>query len=200
MKFLKFAVWGETVSSILGQTLNPYDLTRSPGGSSGGTGAGISANFGLIGIGTDTINSIRSPASACSLVGFRPTIGLVSRSGIVPYALSQDTAGPIMRTVEDAAKVLDVISGWDPEDGATAWSLGNIPQSYTDFLNIDGLIGKRIGIIKSFFGKEKINEEVNTVIYEALEIAKEKGATLIPIEENIDADELDRKSVGRERV
>lgn len=186
----EFAVWGETVSSIMGQTLNPYDLTRSPGGSSGGTGAGIAANFGLIGIGSDTINSIRSPASACNLVGFRPTVGLVSRAGLVPYALTQDTAGPIMRTVEDTAKVLDVISGWDPDDGATAWSIGNIPKSYMDFLNIDGLSGKRIGIIKSFFGKEARHEEVNTVIDKALKLAKEKGAILIPIEENIDADEL----------
>ena len=81
----EFAIWVETLSSILGQTVNPYDLTRTPGGSSGGTGAGVAANFGLIGIGTDTINSIRSPASACSLAGIRPTVGLVSRAGIVPY-------------------------------------------------------------------------------------------------------------------
>lgn len=186
----EFAVWGETVSSILGQTLNPYDLTRSPGGSSGGTGAGIAANFGLIGIGTDTINSIRSPASACSLVGFRPTVGLVSRAGVVPYALTQDTAGPIMRTVEDTARVLDVISGWDANDNATAWSIDNMPKSYTDFLNEDGLSGKRIGIIKSFFGNEPVHEEVNDVIYKSLEVVKEKGASLIDIEENIDADEL----------
>lgn len=186
----EFAVWGETVSSILGQTLNPYDLSRSPGGSSGGTGAGIAANFGLIGIGTDTINSIRSPASACNLVGFRPTIGLVSRSGVIPYALTQDTAGPIMRTVEDTAKVLDVIAGWDPEDGATAWSIDKTPKSYRDSLKVDGLSGKRIGVIKSFFGKEPIHEEVNTVINKALEISKENGAILIDIEEDIDADKL----------
>lgn len=186
----EFAVWGETVSSILGQTLNPYDLTRSPGGSSGGTGAGIASDFGLIGIGTDTINSIRSPASACSLVGFRPTLGLVSRAGIVPYALTQDTAGPIMRTVKDTAKVLDVISGWDPNDPATAWSIGNIPSSYMDFLNINGLFGKRIGVVKSFFGKEPIHQEVNTVIYNCLKVIEGKGAILVHIEEDIDADKL----------
>lgn len=186
----EFAVWGETVSSILGQTLNPYDLARSPGGSSGGTGAGIAANFGLIGIGTDTINSIRSPASACSLVGFRPTVGLVSRSGVVPYALTQDTAGPIMRTVEDTARVLDVIAGWDPKDPITAWSINNIPKSYTNYLNKDGLKDKRIGILKSFFGSEPIHEEVNKVIYTGLEVMKENGAILVDITEAINADEL----------
>lgn len=186
----EFAVWGETISSILGQTLNPYDFTRTPGGSSGGTGAGIAANFGIIGIGTDTINSIRSPASACNLVGFRPTIGLVSRSGIIPYSLTQDTAGPIMRTVEDTAKVLDVIVGYDATDPATAWSIGHIPETYTKFLNKDGLRGKRIGILKSFFGEEKIHEEVNSIIYESLEVMKNNGALLIPIEEEINTDEL----------
>ena len=186
----EFAIWGETVSSILGQTLNPYDLTRTPGGSSGGTGAGIAANFAIIGIGTDTINSIRSPASACNLIGFRPTLGLVSRSGIIPYSLTQDTAGPIMRTVEDTAKVLDIISGYDMEDPITAWSIGHIPKTYTDFLNKDGLQGKTIGILKSFFGKEKIHEEVNTIIYSSLEEMKNNGAILIDIEEEIDTDEL----------
>lgn len=186
----EFAVWGETVSSILGQTLNPYDLTRSPGGSSGGTGAGIAANFALIGIGTDTINSIRSPASACSLVGFRPTIGLVSRTGVVPYALTQDTAGPIMRTVEDTAKVLDVISGFDPEDPITAWSVNNTPKSYTDFLDEKGLEGKRIGILDSFFGKEEIHEEVNKAMNKSIDLMKDKGAVFVNITEDINSDEL----------
>ncbi|MBZ2175178.1 hypothetical protein K8M07_07900 [Schnuerera sp. xch1] len=186
----EFAVWGETISSILGQTLNPYDFTRTPGGSSGGTAAGIAANFGIIGIGTDTINSIRSPASACSLVGFRPTIGLVSRNGIIPYSLTQDTAGPIMRTVEDTAKVLDVIVGYDTADPATAWSIGRIPETYTRFLNKEGLKGKRIGILKSFFGNEEIHEEVNEVIYNSLEDMKKNGAFLIDIKENLDTDQL----------
>lgn len=186
----EFAVWGETISSILGQTLNPYDLDRTPGGSSGGTGAGIAANFGIIGIGTDTINSIRSPASACSLVGFRPTVGLVSRDGIVPYSMTQDTAGPIMRTVEDTARVLDVIAGYDPSDPQTAWSIGHIPKTYTEFLNKDGLKGKRIGVLNSFFGNESIHSEVNEVINNSLEQMKNSGAILIPIEEYIDADKL----------
>lgn len=186
----EFAVWGETASSILGQTLNPYDLTRTPGGSSGGTGAGISSNFGIIGIGTDTINSVRSPASACSLVGFRPTVGLVSRDGIVPYSMTQDTAGPIMRTVEDTAKVLDVIAGYDSDDPATAWSIGKVPETYTRFLNKEGLKGKRIGVLKSFFGDKEIHQEVNKVINNSLEEMKKNGATIVSIEENIDADKL----------
>lgn len=186
----EFAIWGETVSSILGQTTNPYDFTRTPGGSSGGTGASIAANFGTIGIGTDTINSIRSPASACNLVGFRPTIGLVSRSGIVPYSLTQDTAGPIMRTVEDTAKVLDVIAGYDTADPATAKSIDHLPQSYTSSLKKDGLQEKRIGILHSFFGKEDIHKEVNHIILNNIEKMKENGAAFIDLGEDIDADEL----------
>ena len=186
----EFAIWGETISSVLGQTLNPYDLTRTPGGSSGGTGAAISSNIGIIGIGTDTINSVRSPASACSLVGFRPTIGLVSRDGIVPYSLTQDTSGPIMRTVEDTAKVLDVIAGYDEKDSSTAWSKGKVPNTYTKYLNKDGLNRKRLGVLKSFFGNEEIHQEVNNIINNSIEVMRKNGAIIVPIKENIDADRL----------
>lgn len=183
----EFAIWGETVSSILGQTLNPYDLTRTPGGSSGGTGAGITANFGVIGMGTDTINSIRSPASANCLVGIRPTIGLVSRSGIVPYSLTQDTAGPICRTVEDCARTLDIIAGYDKTDDVTAWSAGNIPNTYTEFLKKDGLKFKKVGILKSFFGTEQKHLEVNNAIENAIDIMRKNGAEIIPLDDNIDS-------------
>jgi Asp-tRNA(Asn)/Glu-tRNA(Gln) amidotransferase A subunit family amidase len=184
----EFAIWGETISSILGQTLNPYDLTRTPGGSSGGTGAGIAANFGVVGLGTDTINSIRSPASANSLVGFRPTIGLVSRDGIVPYSLTQDTAGPICRTVEDAVRTLDVIAGYDSADAETAWAVGMTPaQSYTAFLKKDGMKGRRIGILESFFGKEEKHAEVTRVTREAIKVFSQNGAETIPITEAIDS-------------
>ena len=166
----EFAIWGETISSILGQTVNPYDLTRTPGGSSGGTGASIAANIGIIGMGTDTINSVRSPASANSLVGIRPTIGLVSRAGIIPYSLTQDTAGPICRTVEDAVRTLDVIVGYDEKDAETAWSVGQKRDSYIDHLQKDGMEGKRIGILKSLFGKEKCNASTNQVIETALQV------------------------------
>jgi len=177
----EYAVWGETVSSMLGQTLNPYDLTRTPGGSSGGTGAALAANFGIVGIGTDTVNSIRSPASSNSIVGIRPTIGLVSRNGIIPYSFTQDAAGPMARTVKDAAKMLNVLAGYDPGDPATAWSIGNIQKDYTKYLKIDGLKGKRIGILRSFFGTQPIHEEVNAVTNKAIEDCKKLGATLVEL-------------------
>lgn len=186
----EFAVWGETVSSILGQTLNPYDLTRTPGGSSGGTGAAIAANFGVIGIGTDTVNSVRSPASACCLVGFRPTLGLISRSGIVPYSLTQDTAGPLTRTVEDAARTLDALVGWDPLDPLTAWSLGHLPETYTTFLNPEGLKLKRIGVLRSFFGSEQVHEEVNGLMDQALKDMERLGAQLVPLDLELDSARL----------
>jgi len=186
----EFAIWGETVSSMLGQTINPYDLTRTPGGSSGGTGASVAANFGMIGIGTDTINSVRSPASACSLAGFRPTIGLVSRTGIVPYSHTQDTAGPICRTVEDAVKLLDVIKGYDPEDSATAPLEKEIGSSLAGNLKREGLKEKRIGVLRSLFGKEEIHSEVNERISEALETIRQEGGVVIDLQEEIDADYL----------
>ena len=126
---------GTTVSSLGGQTRNPYDLTRTPGGSSGGTGAAIAANFGVLGTGSDTGQSIRSPSSANSLVGLRPTRGLVSRDGVMPFSTTQDEAGPITRTVEDAARMLDVMAGYDPADPITAFSDGHIPRTYTASLD-----------------------------------------------------------------
>src|SRR5438876_11359676 len=107
---------GTTVSSLGGQTRDPYDLTRTPGGASGGTGAAIAGNFGVVGTGSDTGQSVRSPASALSLVGLRPTRGLVSRDGIIPYSSTQDEAGPIARTVDDTARMLDAMAGYDPAD------------------------------------------------------------------------------------
>ncbi|HWR31300.1 MAG TPA: amidase family protein [Negativicutes bacterium] len=186
----EFAIWGETASSILGQTLNPYDLTRTPGGSSGGTGAGLAANFGTVGIGTDTINSIRSPASACSLVGLRPTIGLISREGIIPYSLTQDTAGPIARTVEDAVMVLDVIAGYDPDDAATDWSVGKVPDTYRKYLDPQGLQAKRIGVLRSFFGTGPEHQEVNAAISKSIDAMRAKGAEIVEVKDAIDANQL----------
>lgn len=185
----EFAIWGETTSSLGGQTLNPYDLTRTPGGSSGGTGAGIAANFGVAGIGTDTINSVRSPASANSLVGIRPTLGLVSRSGIVPYSLTQDTAGPICRTVADAAVMLTVISGYDKDDAVTAWSYGQ-DTNYVAALRADGLRGKRLGVLESFFGTEPIHAEVSARARQAIAAMADGGADIVAVPENIDASYL----------
>ena len=196
MNLHEFAIGGETTSSLLGQTLNPYDLTRTPGGSSGGPAVGIAMNFGMVALGTDTVNSIRSPASGCNIVGFRPTYGLVSKGGVIPSSRTQDNVGPMTRTVEDAAKVLNVICGYDPNDISTAWSKGHINRNYHEFLNDKGLKGKRFGILKSFFGKEEVHEEVNKVIKDAFEVIENEGATLIDIEEELDAVKIQKEISG----
>ena len=170
---------GTTVSSLGGQTKNPYDLTRTPGGSSGGTGAAIAANFGALAPGSDTGQSIRSPASAGSLVGLRPTRGLVSRDGIIPLSTTQDAAGPLTRTVEDTAQMLDVIAGYDPNDPITAFSFGKIPKSYTHSLNPEGLAGARIGVLLDFFGANARHEDVNAVTEAAIRQMAGLGATVV---------------------
>lgn len=167
----EFAIWGKSISSIKGQTYNPYDLTRTPGGSSGGTGAALAANFGLVGIGTDTINSIRSPSSANNLVGIRPTVGLVSDEGIVPYSLTQDTAGPMARSVADAAEVLKVIAVRD------------LPES-------NGPSHPRIGVLRSFFGSEPANKAINRVMARVIKELGNIGFELIEIEDQILIGEL----------
>jgi Asp-tRNA(Asn)/Glu-tRNA(Gln) amidotransferase A subunit family amidase len=136
------------VGSAFGVVRNPYDPTRSAGGSSGGSGAGVAANFGMIAIGEDTGGSIRNPAAVQNLVGLRPTVPLVSRFGMMPAKPANDTLGPITRTVEDAAIVLDVIAGYDPNDPMTAYAVGQIPDTYTAFLRNDGLQGTRLGVIR----------------------------------------------------
>ena len=187
----EFAVWGETVSSLQGQTLNPYDLTRTPGGSSGGTGAGVAAGFGVAGIGTDTVNSVRSPASANSLVGIRPTTGLISRAGLVPYSLSQDTAGPICRNVADAALLLGVMAGYDPADPRTAWSVGNIPlDGYFPAIAGNPLRGCRLGILDSLFGKGPEHAEVNVAVHDCIVQMQECGAEFVELAEPIDSARL----------
>lgn len=172
---------GTTVSSLGGRTRNPYDPLRTPGGSSGGTGASIAANFAVLGTGSDTGQSIRSPASAQSLVGLRPTRGLVSRNGIIPYSPTQDEAGPITRTAEDAARMLDVMVGYDPADPITAFGLHKSPTSYTTFLDANGLKGARIGVLTSFLGQEAVHREVNAVVEAARKKMTVLGATVVSI-------------------
>jgi amidase len=178
---MELAWSGTSVSSLGGQTLNPYDLTRTPGGSSGGTGAAIAANFGVLGTGSDTGQSIRSPASANSLVGVRPTRGLVSRAGIIPLSTTQDAAGPITRTVEDAARMLDAIAAYDPADPSTAFSAGRIPSSYQAGLTKDGLKGARIGLLVDFLGREMIHEPVNAIVEAAVSKMTALGATVVRV-------------------
>jgi amidase len=177
----EFARGGTTISSLGGQTLNPYDHTRTPGGSTGGGGAAIALNFGVLATASDTGQSTRSPASANNLVGIRSTYGLVSRHGIVPVSFTQDNTGQIARTVRDAAIMLDVMAGYDPGDPSTAFGLGRIPTSYTDGLDPNGLKGARIGLLEDFFGTEEIHAEVNAVTRAAANKMAELGAEIIPI-------------------
>lgn len=172
---------GTTVSSLGGQTRNPYDLTRTPGGSSGGTGAAIAANFGVLGTGSDTGQSIRSPSSANGLVGLRGTRGLVSRGGVMPFSTTQDEAGPITRSVEDAARMLDVIAGFDPADPITAFGAGHIPGRYTASLDRAGLKGARIGLLTDFMGKDPIHRDVNAVVDAAVTKMTALGATVVRV-------------------
>lgn len=172
---------GVSVSSLGGQVLNPYDLTRTPGGSSGGTGAAIAADFAVLGVGSDTGQSIRSPASACSLVGVRPTRGLVSRSGLMPNSFTQDELGPIARTVRDAARLLDVMAGYDPADPVTAYGVGRRPASYAA-LHPHALKGARIGVLTSLFGTEPRHAEVNRVLEQVIATMEREGAMLLRID------------------
>jgi amidase len=172
-----------STSSLGGTTLNPYDPARNAGGSSGGTGAAIAANFGLLGFGTDTGGSIRVPSSFNSLVGIRPTIGLNSRDGIIPLALSQDVGGPMTRTVADAAAALSVVAGYDPNDPVTAGSIGKVPTSYTSFLDPNGLKGARIGVVRDVFGLDSNPEsaKTNAVINEAISRIQLLGAEVVDV-------------------
>jgi amidase len=178
----EFASGGISVSSLGGQVRNPYDLTRTPGGSSGGTGAAVAANLAVAGTGSDTGGSIRSPASATSLVGLRPTRGLISRDGIVPVSFTQDTIGPMTRNVSDTARLLDVMAGYDPNDPVTAFSVGNIPETYTAFLQ-NGLKGARLGVLTNLFGSGPEYEEVNKVMEKAIEALQEQGAEIVRLED-----------------
>jgi Asp-tRNA(Asn)/Glu-tRNA(Gln) amidotransferase A subunit family amidase len=175
----EFARGGMSVSSLGGQVLNPYDLTRTPGGSSGGTGVSIAANFAVLGAGSDTGQSIRSPASANNLVGIRPTRGLVSRAGVIPNSLTQDEIGPITRTVTDAALLLDVMAGYDPNDPVTAFGVGRIPKSYTHLLSKEALKGARIGVMGNLFGTAERHQEVNKVMEGVIARMESLGATII---------------------
>jgi amidase len=175
---------GTTLSSLLGQTRNPYDLTRTPGGSSGGTGAAVAATFALIGMGTDTIQSIRSPASANSAVGLRPTFGLISREGIIPWSYTQDTAGPITRCVADAAIVTDHMAGFDYQDPATWHGIGRVPGTYTAFLDETGLAAARLGVVTNLFGdgSHADHAPVTAQTMRCVEAMRALGATTIALD------------------
>ena len=172
------------VGSASGVIRNAYDPTRHPSGSSGGTGAGIAANLGLVGIGEDTGGSIRGPSAVHSLVGLRPTVPLVSRFGMMPATPANDTLGPMTRTVADAAILLGVLAGYDPNDPITADSVGRVPESYRMFLDRDGLTGARIGVIRQPMDPRADPEsddyrKVKAVIDQALEDIASLGAEVV---------------------
>jgi len=165
-------------SSLGGQSLNPHDLARTPGGSSGGTGVAIAAGYAPLGMGTDTGGSVRGPSALNGIAGMRPTRGLLSRSGIIPLSLSFDTAGPMARSVTDLALALDVMHGVDPGDAATAPSKGKVKGSFTQFLKPDALKGKRIGLARDFMGADA---DVDWAIEGAAKVMQAAGATVIDI-------------------
>lgn len=166
-------------SSRGGQTKNPYFLDHNPCGSSAGSGVAVSANLCVVAVGTETDGSIVCPASVSGLVGIKPTVGLISRSGIIPISKTQDTAGPMARTVEDAAILLGVLSGIDNKDLITKESKGKNFIDYTQFLDLNALKGKRIGIEKKPQGN---NHFINTLLDNAVNLLKQKGATIIEID------------------
>lgn len=171
----------ETVgSAVPGYTRNPYDPVRVTAGSSGGTAAAVAASFGVVGLGTDTGNSIRGPAAHQGLVGIRSTMGLTSRSGIVPLYLDRDVGGPMARTVEDAVRVLDVIAGSDPRDPITGEADGRLPpDGYQAHLRVGGLQGARIGVVRQLSNTDTTDPEVLSRFYEALEALVREGAILV---------------------
>ena len=169
---------GPARSSLGGQTLNPHDLTRTPSGSSGGTGVAIAAAYAPLGLGTDTGGSIRGPSTSNGIVGLKPTHGLVSRSGIIPLSLSFDTGGPMARSVSDIAVALGVIAGVDGADAATKKSEGKSETDYTKYLKADALKGARIGLARDFLGADP---DVDWVVDAALDAMRKAGATIVDV-------------------
>ncbi|MEM7051772.1 MAG: amidase family protein [Acidobacteriota bacterium] len=170
----------QTVGSALpGHTKNPYALDRVPAGSSGGTAAAIAANLGTVGLGTDTGNSIRGPSSHNLLVGVRSTMGLTSRDGIVPLYFDHDIGGPMARTVEDAARLLDVIAGYDPADPVTAKARNRYPIAYAALLDGEALQGQRMGVVRQLADRDEGDPEVRRRFEEALAVLRAEGAEIV---------------------
>jgi len=183
----------ETVNSILpGYTRNPYDTSRVTAGSSGGSAAGAAANFAVFGLASDTGDSIRGPAAHQALVGLRSTMGLVSRSGVVPLNLSADIAGAVTRTVADTAAVLQVIAGPDPADPVTAAGRDRVPASYAASLRADGLKGARIGVLHQAYDTLALDRDVDEVFKGALGDLRRLGADVVDPAEVAGLDDMGR--------
>lgn len=168
-----------TISSLGGQTLNPYDPRRNPGGSSGGTGAAIAASFAAVGWGSDTCGSIRIPAAQNDLVGLRPTKGLSSIDGVIPLSHTQDVAGPLARTVRDLAIALDATVGWDSADPATDILRDRSPPVFVDALDEDALAGARIGVLEDYFGESAEDAPASRLVRQAIATMVELGADTV---------------------
>lgn len=168
-----------TESSIEGITRNPYDLSRVPAGSSGGTAAAVAASLAEVGLGSDTGDSIRGPSSHNDLVGIRPTMGLTSRDGIIPLNSKADVGGPLARTVADAATVLSVVAGYDPADPVTKQSEGKIDTDYTRFLDQNGLHGARIGVFRHYVDAPTTDPEIKALTEKAIAEMKAQGAEVV---------------------
>lgn len=179
----------QTISSSYGTTANAYDLNRVPAGSSGGTASGIAASFGVIGMGSDTGNSIRGPASHLALFGIRSTLGLTSRDGVIPLAFDRDIAGPMTRTVTDGVRVFDVVAGYDPADPYTEMGKDRVETDYTEFLQEDALQGKRLGVLRALVDTEDADPEITAVFEQALLDLEKAGAEIVDnfVIENLDA-------------
>ena len=169
----------ESVSSSFDTTRNAYDLDRVPAGSSGGTASGVAASFGLIGLGSDTGNSIRGPSSHLALVGIRSTIGLTSRDGVIPLSFDRDIAGPMGRTVEDVAKVFNVVAGYDPADPYTEAGRSRKEADYTSFLDAEGLQGARIGVLRSLVDREDADTAIIRIFEETVAELTRLGAEIV---------------------
>lgn len=188
----ELALEGISVSSLGGQTINPYDATRTPGGSSGGTGAAVAASFCVFGTGTDTVNSLRSPASANSLFSIRPTRGLITRTGIIPISTTHDVIGPIARTIKDVAVALTAMckTGYDAADNATALvPSANRHIDYSSDLSSTSLSGLRLGVLNGFFNRSVTSDPEVAPVNQAMDAwisrLSTAGATLVPIDETI---------------
>ncbi|MFN1836037.1 amidase [Balneola sp. MJW-20] len=172
----------QTVSSSYDTTANAYAPDRTPAGSSGGTASGVAASFGVAGLGSDTGNSIRGPSSHLSLAGIRSTIGLTSRDGVIPLAFDRDIAGPMARSVEDVARIFNVVAGYDPADPYTEAGKDLKENDYTSFLDPEALKGKRLGVLNVFADPERSDSMVYARFEDALQDLREQGAEIVDFE------------------
>lgn len=169
----------QTKSSSFGVTANAYDLSRVPAGSSGGTASGTAASFGVAGMGSDTGNSIRGPSSHLALFGIRSTLGLTSRDGVIPLAWDRDVAGPMTRTVRDAALIFNIVAGYDPADSMTELGKGKRKKDYTEYLDKNALKGKRIGVLRSLVFTEDADPEITALFIKAVDDLRAAGAVIV---------------------